>query len=83
MLDTTDYDADYSKFYQNWYTEESIFLRDILYTSRCSAIDFSGAYVTPSFLMTYLRGEETTISQLSGLTEFKMFSVRVGERSHL
>lgn len=75
MLDTTDYDEDYTKFYQNWYTEESLFLRDYLYSYRCSAIDFSGTYVSPSFLMAYLRGEEDTVAEMSGLAEFDMLPV--------
>mgnify|MGYP006967698384 CR=1 FL=1 len=72
---STDYDEDYTKFYQNWYTEESLFLRDYLYSYRCSAIDFSGTYVSPSFLMAYLRGEEDTVAEMSGLAEFDMLPV--------
>ena len=67
MLDETDYDMDWSNYYTNWYSTENIYLRDILYQTSCGEIDFRGTYVSPSFLMTFLRGKWDEVRKLSGL----------------
>ena len=71
MLDETDYDMDWTNYYTNWYSTENIYLRDILYQTSCGEIDFRGTYVSPSFLMTFLRGKWNEVRKLSGLTTFK------------
>ena len=71
MLDETDYDMDWSNYYRNWYSTENIYLRDILYQTTCGDIDFRGTYVSPSFLMAFLRGKWKEVRKLSGLTTIK------------
>ncbi len=75
MLDTSDYDTDWSNFYQNWYEKENIYLRDLLYRHSCDHVDFQGSFVTPSFLLAYLSGEKSVVSKLSSQSSFKWFQV--------
>ena len=75
MLDTSDYDTDWSNFYQNWYEKENIYLRDLLYRHSCDHVYFQGSFVTPSFLLAYLSGEKSVVSKLSSQSSFKWFQV--------
>lgn len=75
MLDTTDYDFDWSNFYTQYYQPSNIYNRDAYYMESCGTIDFSGSYVNPHFLMSYLAGDYTSIKRLSGKKTIKELPV--------
>ena len=75
MLDTSDYNMDYTDVYSSWFDGNNIHLRDDFYHGVCSDIDFEGEYVTPKFLLYYLIGDKTNIKKLSGKSEPRMLNV--------
>lgn len=75
MLDTTDYQRDYTEFYTSWHSRENLYLRDVIYEQSCSAVDFQGDYVSPKFFLHYLIGDEKNIKKLSGKDTVRMIHV--------
>lgn len=75
MLDTTDYNMDYTDTYTNWFEGNNYYLRDDVYQHSCSNVEFEGEYVTPRFLLYYLIGDEKHIQKLSGKSNPRIIHV--------
>ena len=83
MLDTTDYDFDWSNYYTGYFQSSNLYTHDVLYADSCGTLDFAGSYVNPRFLMSYLAGDYAAVKRLSGKPSIKELAVSARKPPHL